>query len=166
MLTTWCRNQRSVAREISSYLNNNTRRKRRIPCTDGCFGVKRFSLGYACMNREGATKKVERLKATTKALNELNESYIDLLRTTKASTQNAHDAKQFWRTGYKSRLIKLGVAIVMIREPTPISPTVGASFIEAGAVQKAIRNRSLFVEDVNKTFKNTMKDIAALKQNI
>jgi hypothetical protein len=118
------------------------------------------------MNREGATKKVERLKATTKALNELNESYIDLLRTTKATTQNAHDAKQLWRTGYKSRLIKLGVAIVMIPEPTPISPTVGACFIAAGAVQKAIRNRSLFVEDVNKTFQSTMKDIAALKQNI
>ena len=109
---------------------------------------------------------MERLKATTKALTEMNESYIDLLRETKATTQNVRDAKQLWRAGYKSRLIKIGVAIVMIPEPTPISPTVGACLIAAGAVQKAIRNRSLFVEDVNKTFQTTMKDIAAIKQNI
>jgi hypothetical protein len=108
---------------------------------------------------------MERLKDTRRALNELNESYIDLLRTTKATAQNAHDAKQLWRAGYKSRLIKIGVALVMIPEPTPVSPTIGACFIAAGAVQKAIRNRSLFVEDVNKTFKSTMKDIAASKQN-
>jgi hypothetical protein len=109
---------------------------------------------------------MERLKDTRRALNELNESYIDLLRTTKATAHNAHDAKQLWRAGYKSRLIKIGVAIVMIPEPTPVSPTIGACFIAAGAVQKAIRNRSLFVEDVNKTFKSTMKDIEASKQNI
>jgi hypothetical protein len=99
---------------------------------------------------------MERLKATTKALTEMNESYIDLLRETKGTAQ----------TGYKSRLIKIGVAIVMIPEPTPISPTVGACLIAAGALQKAIRNRSLFVEDVNKTFQTTMKDISAIKQNI
>jgi hypothetical protein len=109
---------------------------------------------------------MERLKATTKALTEMNESYIDLLRETKRTAQTVHAARQLWRTGYKSRLIKIGVALVMIPEPTPISPTVGACLIAAGAVQKAIRNRSLFVEDVNKTFQTTMKDISAIKQNI
>jgi hypothetical protein len=109
---------------------------------------------------------MERLKATTKALTEMNESYIDLLRETKGTAQTVHAARQLWRAGYKSRLIKIGVAIVMIPEPTPISPTVGACLIAAGALQKAIRNRSLFVEDVNKTFQTTMKDISAIKQNI
>ncbi len=109
---------------------------------------------------------MERLKDTKKTLNELNESYIDLLRDAKATTQNTHDAKQLWRAGYKSRLIKIGVALVMIPEPTPVSPTIGAAFIAAGAVQKAIRNRSLFVEDVNKTLKSTMKQISAARQEI
>jgi len=109
---------------------------------------------------------MERLKDTRKTLTELNETYIDLLRATNATAQNAHDAKQLWRAGYKSRLIKIGVALVMIPEPTPISPTVGAAFIAAGAVQKAIRNRSIFVEDVNKTLKSTMRQISAAKQEI
>ena len=109
---------------------------------------------------------MERLKDTRRALNELNESYIDLLRTTKASAQNAHDAKQLWRAGYKSRLIKIGIALVVFPEPTPTSEIIGGAFIAAGAVQKAVRNRALFVEDVKKTFQMTMKEISAYKQNI
>jgi hypothetical protein len=96
----------------------------------------------------------------------MNESYIDLLKETRGTTQTVHDTQQLWRTGYKSRLMKIGVALIMLPEPTPISPAVGACLVAAGAVQKAIRSRSLFVEDVNKTFRTTMKDIAAIKQNI
>jgi hypothetical protein len=109
---------------------------------------------------------MEQLKATRKALTEMNESYIDLLKETKATAQNVHAAQQLWRAGYKSRLIKIGVALIVFPEPTPISETVGACFVAAGAVQKAVRNRSLFVEDVSKTFQTTMKEILAVKQNI
>ncbi len=109
---------------------------------------------------------MEQLKATRKALTEMNESYIELLRETRGTNLTVHDTKQLWRAGYKSRLMKIGVAMIMLPEPTPISPTVGACLVAAGAAQKAIRNRSLFVEDVNKTFRATMKDIAAMKQNI
>ncbi len=109
---------------------------------------------------------MEQLKATRKALTEINESYIDLLKQTRGTTQTVHDTQQLWRAGYKSRLMKIGVAIIMIPEPTPISPAIGACLVAAGAAQKAIRNRSIFLEDVNKTFQTTMKDIAAIKQNI
>jgi hypothetical protein len=109
---------------------------------------------------------MEQLKATKKALTELNESYIDLLRETKATAQSAHAAKNLWRTGYKSRLIKIGVALVMFPEPTPISETVGACFIAAGAVQKAVRSRAMFMEDVKKTFQATMKELSEIKQSI
>jgi hypothetical protein len=109
---------------------------------------------------------MEKLKATKKALTELNDSYIDLLRETKATTQSVHAVKNLWRTSYKSRLIKIGVTLVMFPEPTPISETVGACFIAAGAVQKAVRNRAVFVEDVKKTFQSTMKELSEIKQTI
>ncbi len=108
---------------------------------------------------------MERLKATSKALNELNESYIDLIRTTKATAQNAHDAKQLWRAGYKSKLIKVGVALIVFPDPSPTTTIVGGALVAAGAARKAVRNRALFVEDVNKTFKATMKDVAALRES-
>jgi len=108
---------------------------------------------------------MEHLKATRKALTEMNESYIDLLRTTKETTRNIHATQQLWRAGYKSRLIKIGVALVVFPEPTPISEIVGAGFIAAGAVQKAIRSRALFMEDVKKTFQSTLKEISDIQQS-
>ena len=108
---------------------------------------------------------MEHLKAARKALTEMNESYIDLLKTTKETTQSFHGTKQLWRSGYKSRLIKIGVALVVFPEPTPVSETVGACFIAAGAVQKAIRNRAIFMEDVKKTFQSTLKELSDIKQN-
>jgi len=118
------------------------------------------------LSQRRSYNKVEQLKATRKALTEMNESYIDLLRETRGTTQTIHATRQLWRTGYKSKLIKIGVALIVFPEPTPISETVGACFVAAGAVQKAVRNRALFVEDVKKTFQMTMKEISACKQNI
>lgn len=109
---------------------------------------------------------MEQLKATRKALTEMNESYIDLLRETKETTRSVQAAKQLWRAGYKSRLIKIGVALVVFPEPTPISEIVGAGFIAAGAVQKAVRNRAMFMEDVKKTFQSTINEISATTQNL
>jgi len=108
---------------------------------------------------------MERLKATRKALTEMNESYFDLLKATKETTWNIHETQQLWRAGYKSRLIKIGVALVLFPEPTPISEIVGAGFIAAGAVQKAIRSRALFMEDVKKTFQSTLREISDVKQS-
>jgi hypothetical protein len=109
---------------------------------------------------------MEHLKSTRKALTEMNESYKDLLRETKETSRSVQIAKQLWRTGYKSKLIKIGIALVVFPEPTPISETVGACFIAAGAVQKAVRNRAMFMEDVKKTFQRTLNEISATTQHL
>ena len=103
--------------------------------------------------------KPEQVKNATKALNELNESYIDLLDAMKGTANAAEATKKLWRGGNNSRLIKIGVALIMLPEPTPISETVGACFVAAGAVQKRIQSRAIYLEDITKTFKNTLKDV-------
>lgn len=108
---------------------------------------------------------MEQLKATKKAITEMNESYIDMIKTTKETTRVVHNAQQLWKTGYKSKLIKIGVALVVFPEPTPISETVGACLIAAGAVQKAIRSRALFLEDIKKNFQSTLRELSEIKQN-
>jgi len=110
--------------------------------------------------------KVEEAKTAAKALSELNESYGELFGAIKATARDAKASKRLWRAGNKSRLIKIGVALIVFPEPTPISETVGACFVAAGAVQKGIQNRSLYVEDITKTFKNTLKDVWETKQSL
>ena len=116
--------------------------------------------------REGVTPRMEQLKTTRKVLTEMNESYLDLMRTTKETAGDIHATQKLWRAGNKSRLIKIGIALVVFPEPTPTSEIVGACFIAAGAVQKAIKNRALFAEDIAKTFQSTLKEISATKQNL
>jgi hypothetical protein len=108
--------------------------------------------------------KPEQAKNATQALNELSESYVDLLGAVKGTTNATEAAKKLWREGNKSRLIKIGVSLIVFPEPTPISETVGACFIAAGAVQKGIRSRAIYIEDITKTFKNTLKDVLETSQ--
>ncbi|HLE75618.1 MAG TPA: hypothetical protein VI864_06195 [Candidatus Bathyarchaeia archaeon] len=110
--------------------------------------------------------KTEETKAATKALNELNESCSDLCGALKGTARDIEAAKKLWRAGNKSRLIKIGAALIMFPEPTSISDWVGACFVAAGAVQKGIQNRAIFLEDVTKTFKNTLKDVRTAKNSL
>jgi len=110
--------------------------------------------------------KTEEMKAATKALNELNESYSDLFGALKGTARDVKAAKKLWRAGNDSRLIKIGVALIVFPEPTPISETIGSCFVAAGVVQKGIRNRAIFLEDIAKTFKNTLKDVWAVKDSL
>jgi hypothetical protein len=103
--------------------------------------------------------KQRQIKNLTEALKELNESYIDVFNAMKSTSKNVETTKKLWRVGNKSRLIKIGVSLVVFPEPTPISETLGACFIAAGAVQKGIQNRSIYLEDITKTFKSTFKDV-------
>ena len=108
--------------------------------------------------------KPEQVKAATQALNELSESYIDVIGAVKSTANTAADTKKLWREGNKSRLIKIGGSLIFFPEPTPISETIGACFIAAGAVQKGIKSRAIYIEDITKTFRNTLRDVLETSQ--
>ena len=110
--------------------------------------------------------KVEEAKTAAKALSELNESYGELFGAIRGTADGAEASKRLWRAGNKSRLIKIGVALVVFPEPTPISETIGACFIAAGAVQKGIQNRAVYLEDITKTFKSTLRDVLETSQSL
>ena len=110
--------------------------------------------------------KPEQVKTATKALNELSESYVDLIGAVKDTAKTAEATKKLWREGNKSRLIKIGVSLIVFPEPTPISETIGACFIAAGAVQKGIKSRAIYLEDITKTFKNTLQDVLETSQHL
>lgn len=110
--------------------------------------------------------KPEQAKTATKALNELNESYTNLISEIKNTANTAEATKNLWREGNNGKLIKIGVALIVFPEPTAISEVIGAGFIAAGAVQKGIQNRALHLEDVAKTFKNTLKDVVATRNSM
>jgi hypothetical protein len=58
------------------------------------------------------------------------------------------------------------MALVVFPEPTPVSEMIGAGFIAAGAIQKGIQSRSIFIEDIGKTLQSTLKEVINTKHNL
>jgi len=110
--------------------------------------------------------KPDEMKTVADALKELNESYADILQAVKGTVKEVKTTRQLWRDGNKSRLIKLGLALIVFPEPTPISETIGTLLVAAGAVQEGVRRRQIYVEDVYKTFQSTFKDVWTTKDSL
>jgi hypothetical protein len=116
--------------------------------------------------KAGIDTKIEEAKQTSKTLTELTESYKDLYQRIKGSSREAASTKKLWREGNKSRLIQIGMALIVLPEPTPVTPTIGACFIAAGAIQRGIKSRAIYMEDITKTLQSTLKEIVATKYNL
>ena len=110
--------------------------------------------------------KTDEITTMANTLKELNESYVDLLQSVKGTIEEVKSTKKLWRDGNQSRLIKLGLALIVFPEPTPISETIGTCLVAAGAIQKGIRSRTLYVEDMYKTFQDVLKDAWTTKQRL
>jgi len=109
--------------------------------------------------------KNEEIKTLADALKELKESYIDVVQTMTETTKEVKATRRLWRKGNNSILIKLGLALIAFPDPT-ISDIIGTVLVAAGAVQMGIRRRTIYVEDVYRTFHDTLKDMWTIKHDI
>ena len=98
-------------------------------------------------------------KDMEQTLRELKERYVDFGKSMKDTANSVGQNKKLWRKGNKSKLIKLGLSLVVFPEPTPVSESIGACLIAAGLVQKGIKKRSIYLEDIKKNLKSTLKDV-------
>ncbi|MEM4703844.1 MAG: hypothetical protein QXJ02_02095 [Candidatus Bathyarchaeia archaeon] len=107
----------------------------------------------------------DKVKVMIDALNEMSESYSDLAHVMKSTADTAKSAKQLWRSKNNSLLIKLGLAMIAFPDPT-ISDILGAALIAAGTVQMGLKKRTMYVEDIFKTFQNTLHDLGNAKPTV
>jgi hypothetical protein len=109
--------------------------------------------------------KTEESKTIGDMVNELSESYADLARAMKGVAQTANATKQLWRNEKRSWLIKAGLALIAFPDHT-ISDVVGTAMVAAGLVQERIRRQTLHVDDVYKTFQNTLKEVRNTRESL
>lgn len=106
------------------------------------------------------------VKTTVQVVKELTESYVEVGRAVKASGMQVNQLKKLSREAQKSRLIKMGLTLIVFPEPTPISETVGACFVAAGAIQQGIKNQSIYIEDISKTLRQTLNEVRSFRDSI
>ena len=118
------------------------------------------------LRRSGeASVKADERKVRIASLNELSRDYADGGRVIKRTATESAGIRQLWRQGKKPILIKAGLALIAFPDPT-ITDMVGSALVVAGLVQEGIRRRTLYVEDVQKTFLRTMKEIRGARDPI
>lgn len=129
--------------------------------------AKPFSSKAPTVNYSGvATMGIENAKTATKALTELYENKTELACTMNDMGQQVSATQKLWREGNKSKLVKIGLSLIIFPEPTQISNIVGAGFVAAGMAKKGIQNQSIFMEDIKKTLQGTLKEISASKHDL
>ena len=110
------------------------------------------------------TKEAENLAETLRQL--------CLSRTETASTMDAvmhsylrelRSTQKLWRKENNSFLIKAGLALIAFPDPT-ITDVIGSALVAAGLIQLKMKNSTLHVEDVYKTFPTVVKELGAIKQ--
>ena len=82
--------------------------------------------------------RIEDAKTAIKSLAEVTEGQKESCRIVAEVGNQAEATKKLFREGNQSKLIKLGVALIVFPEPTPISEIVGGSMVAVGAVKKGI----------------------------
>jgi hypothetical protein len=118
-----------------------------------------FCLRGITLNSE----QVQNAKTAVRALNELGDLRKAAASDMKNTRVQGQTTQKLWQEGNKSRLIQVGMALIAIPEPTPTTIIIGAGLVGAGAVQKGIRSRAIYMEDIGKTVRSTLKEIAEAK---
>jgi len=115
---------------------------------------------------EREQEELRKLKIAKKSIEELNLSYTETLGNIKEFSENLSSLKSLWKTGNKSKLVKLGLSLIVFPEPTPVTEIVGATLLSAGLIQQKIRNSGLHIEDIQKTFQEVFKNLNYLREDL
>jgi len=107
----------------------------------------------------------EELKAWTEALQELGLSSKETASAIRGFSAELHSLRGLWRKDGGSRLIKIGLALIALPDPT-ITDILGCALVAAGIVQLKMKRSALHVEDVYKTFSQIMKELTTLNLGV
>ena len=100
------------------------------------------------------------------SLDELTKSYADMLKSVQGSSSEMKGAIKLWRSKNKSKLIALGIKLIVFPEPTPVSELVGSCCVAAGVLQNGIKKHSIYLDDIPQILQKTLKEIQGIKHNL
>jgi len=110
--------------------------------------------------------KPRELKTTATVLQELGLSYEETLEVMKGVAKDLRSIKSLWRDGDKSRLVKIGLTLIVFPEPTPISETLGVFVLSLGIIQNRMKKSALHIEDIYKTFQDVNRSLLRTRQEL
>jgi len=106
--------------------------------------------------------KTQEAKDVAKSAKEISEDYVVLAESVSTAANGTEAAKKLWKNGNKNILMKAGLALIVFPEPI-VSDLLGSALLAAGAVQEGIRRQSIYLDDLPKALKSTLRDLRATR---
>ncbi len=106
------------------------------------------------------------LKTIATVLQELGLSYEETLEVMKGLAKDLRSTKNLWKDGDKSRVVKIGLALIACPEPTPISETLGVFVLSLGVIQNKMKQSTLQVEDIYNIFQDMNRNLLRVRQEL
>ena len=131
--------------------------------------TKSFSSSVPSKSEEETGLNPEEIKnnakVASKAAVEVNENRKETYKSLQGTRTQVCGSKALWKSGNQSLLIKAGVALLVFPEPI-VSDLLGTSLIAAGAIHQGIKRQSIYLDDLPKALKKTMREVKAAKELI
>ena len=105
-------------------------------------------------------------KLASEAAVEVSQNRKDVAAALKQTKRNAMATRSLSKEGNKSKLIQIGISLIVFPEPTPISETVGSCFVAAGLIQQGIKKQAIYLDDIPKTLNSAFREIHNQRLNL
>jgi hypothetical protein len=109
--------------------------------------------------------KLNELKSTAKAVNELGESYCDALNALSGASNEVKMVRKLWRKENKPHCVSLGLTLIALPDPFIVTDLAGAALLAFGLIQYKVKNSALYLEDIYKTFPKLLKELNEIRFN-
>jgi len=106
--------------------------------------------------------KTQEAKDAAKSVKEISKDYVALAESVGTVANGTEAAKKLWKNGNKNVLMKAGLALIVFPEPI-VSDILGTALLAAGAVQEGIRRQSIYLDDLPKALKSTLRGLRATR---
>ncbi|RLI21467.1 hypothetical protein DRO54_03605 [Candidatus Bathyarchaeota archaeon] len=110
--------------------------------------------------------ELKKLRTLSNSVKELSSSYAETLENFRGFSECLKSTKSLWKEYDKSKLVKIGLTLIALPEPTPLSEMIGASILSVGLIQQRMRNNSLHINDVYKTFRDVFKNLKEIQHTL
>jgi len=115
-------------------------------------------------------KEIKELKKTAYTLQELGEDWRKNMAIINDVARGDGDileaVKRLCKESNQGNMVKIGLTLIAFPFPIVIDDVLGWSFLAAGLVQRKIKNSALYLEDINKTFPELIKELQETRREM
>ena len=112
---------------------------------------------------------LEKLKKKADILRELGDDWkenMEIVNDIQKDGSMLEAINRLRKESNQGNMIRIGLTLIAFPFPIVVDDVLGWSFLAAGLIQRRIKNSAAYLEDINKTFPNILKELREIRREI